>query len=103
MILDGISACACDLGRVHHGHSSTLAGQFENCDGQLRQITKKDALALDLALQPLFLPLQASLEGVNPRIPILLIGSDRALCPPQCKIISAPTVRPEGLHDPKHP
>lgn len=79
VILDRVPAHARRIGRVHNGHPPALTGQFEKCDGKLRQVAKEDTLALDFAFQALLLALEASQEEFNPRVPILLIGADRAL------------------------
>lgn len=79
MILDGVPAGARGLGSVHDSNALTLTRQFEDRGRQLRQVAQEDAFTLDLALEPLLLALQAPQEKLDPRIPVLLSGPDRAL------------------------
>ncbi len=78
-LLDGVAARACRFGHIHHRDAPAFTRQFEDRDGQLRQVAEENALTLDLALETLLLALQAPQEKLDPRIPILLFRSYRAL------------------------
>ena len=47
MILDGVAARACRFGHIHHRDAPAFTRQFEDRDGQLRQVAEENALTLD--------------------------------------------------------